>query len=63
MKKSASAFWMTLAASWFRIDHTDTVENEPGMNVGFKGNKHVSNLAGCSVFRSKSKYRDRLVGD
>ena len=41
MKKSASAFWMTLAASWFRIDHTDTVENEPGVNVKAEENKHV----------------------
>ena len=37
MKKIASAFCMTLAVLWLRLGHTDTVENEPEVIVGFKG--------------------------
>ena len=36
MKKSVSDFWMTLAVLWFRLGHTDTVENEPRPKIGVK---------------------------
>ena len=36
MKKRASAFWMTLAVLWFRLGQTDTVEKEPGKDIGLK---------------------------